>query len=97
MTVCLGREDGASRPRVNNLEFDSISVKEASWLERPFNEAEVVVALVSLNGDNAPGPDGMSLAFFQHFWGVVRLERGSAGNVSSFLEIQGVRMLPLWL
>ncbi|KAH7846593.1 hypothetical protein Vadar_015807 [Vaccinium darrowii] len=61
----LFQEEVIWRPRVDGIEFDSISGEEASWLERPFDEAEVMVALKSLNGDKAPGPDGMSLAFFQ--------------------------------
>lgn len=68
------REEGVSRPRVDDLQFHVLTGEEASWLERPFNEAEVVSALKSMNGDKAPGPDGMSIAFFQHCWGVVREE-----------------------
>ncbi|KAI8542940.1 hypothetical protein RHMOL_Rhmol08G0179000 [Rhododendron molle] len=73
----LFKEDGVSRPLVDNVEFDSILVEEASWLERPFDEAEMLVALKSLNGDKAPGPDGMSLAFFQHCWGVIKAFQSS--------------------
>lgn len=73
MRVCL-RRLGASRPRVDDMNLDTISVVEASWLERPFDEGEVMAALKLLNGDKAPGPDGMSLAFIQRCWGVVKEE-----------------------
>lgn len=44
-------------------------------MEKPFDEVEVVVALKLLNGDKALGPDGTSLAFFQHFWMYGEFER----------------------
>lgn len=72
MPVYLGRR--AEPSRVDDLKFDAISVEEASWLERPFDEMEVFDALKSLNGDKAHGPDGMSLAFFQCSWEVMRGE-----------------------
>ncbi|KAG5544111.1 hypothetical protein RHGRI_016756 [Rhododendron griersonianum] len=55
----LFREEGVGCPRVDELEFDIISVEDASCLERPFDEEEVVAALKSINGDKAPGPDGI--------------------------------------
>lgn len=45
---------------------------DVSGLEQPFSEEEVLVALRSLSGDKAPGPDGFSLAFFQHCWEVIK-------------------------
>ncbi|KAH7863089.1 hypothetical protein Vadar_013200 [Vaccinium darrowii] len=56
----LFREEEVFRPRVDGTDFDSISGEDASWLERPFDEAEVVAALKALNGDKAPGPDGLT-------------------------------------
>ncbi|KAH7856525.1 hypothetical protein Vadar_002478 [Vaccinium darrowii] len=53
----LFREEEAYRPRVDGTEFDNISGEDASWLERPFEEAEVAAALKALNGDKAPRPD----------------------------------------
>ncbi|KAG5534060.1 hypothetical protein RHGRI_022261 [Rhododendron griersonianum] len=56
----LFREEGVGRPRVDELEFDAISVEDASCLERPFDELEVVAALKSMNGDKASGQDAPS-------------------------------------
>jgi predicted aconitase len=47
---------------VDGLSFDSIDEAEASWLEKDFEEGEVVKVL---NGDNALGPNDYSKAFFQ--------------------------------
>ncbi|KAG5565062.1 hypothetical protein RHGRI_001074 [Rhododendron griersonianum] len=43
--VVDGFRGGGFRPQVDDLEFDTISVEEASCLERPFDEAEVMAAL----------------------------------------------------
>ena len=34
-------------------------MEEAAWLEVPFSEAEVFLALTNLYGDKAPGMDGL--------------------------------------
>ena len=57
-------ENVANRPVLDDVEFASISVEDASWLDRPFEEEEVVEVINGFNGDKAPGPDGFSMAFF---------------------------------
>ena len=59
---------------MNNLEFDSIGVEEAARLEEMFSVEEVFLALSELNGDEAPGPDGFPLAFWQFCWNFVKDE-----------------------
>ena len=44
---------------------------EASSLEIPFPMEEVSSALSDLNGDKAPGPDGLTVAFWQSCWDIV--------------------------
>jgi hypothetical protein len=56
---------------IDGIEFTSISEEEAAWLDRPFEESEIVHVVQGCNGDKAPGLDGFSLAFFQQCWGVV--------------------------
>jgi hypothetical protein len=68
----LYREDGYRRPYLDGIQFDTISDEDALWLERPFEENEIESVVQSCNGDKAPGPDGFSLAFFQHCWSIVR-------------------------
>jgi hypothetical protein len=60
------------RPRVDNLEFEALSIDEAASLEDPFEEREVREVINSMDRDKAPGPDGFSLAFFQDCWEVVK-------------------------
>jgi hypothetical protein len=51
---------------LDGLSFNSIGVEEAMWLERAFEESEVVKVVKALNGDKALGLDGFSMAFFKH-------------------------------
>ncbi len=57
---------------LDGIQFTSISEEEAAWLDRPFEESEIVHVVQGCNGDKASSPDGFSLAFFQQCWGVVR-------------------------
>ena len=50
---------------IGSLQFNQISLQEAGMLELPFTEAEVQAALMDMNGDKAPGPDGFTLSFWQ--------------------------------
>jgi hypothetical protein len=52
------------RPRVDNLEFEVLSVDEAAGLEEPFEEREVRNVIKGMYRDKALGLDGFSLAFF---------------------------------
>uniref|UniRef100_A0A2N9FW69 Reverse transcriptase domain-containing protein n=1 Tax=Fagus sylvatica TaxID=28930 RepID=A0A2N9FW69_FAGSY len=56
----------------SGLDFSTISVDEALWLERPFDEEEVRGVVEGFNGDKAPGSDGFPMAFFQACWSVLR-------------------------
>ena len=60
-------------PTLNGLDFDRIGVEEATSLE-VFIVEDVFSALLKLNGDKAPGLDGLSLAFWQFYWDFVKVE-----------------------
>jgi hypothetical protein len=60
------------RPKLDDLEFESLSEDEAASLEAPFLEKEVKDVVFGMDGDKAPGPDGFSLAFFQACWEVLK-------------------------
>jgi hypothetical protein len=60
------------RPRIDNLTFDSLDASEASSLELPLEENEVLEVVKGLNHDKAPGLDGFTLAFFQDCWDVIK-------------------------
>ena len=61
-------------PFLGGVEFPSLELEEATQLDRPFSEEEVVLALNQISGEKAPGPDGFTLAFFHHCWDVVEKE-----------------------
>ena len=64
----------AHRPILDDVDFSSILVEDASWLNRSFEEEEVFGVIKDFNGDKAPGPDGFSMAFFQSCWHVLKTE-----------------------
>ena len=65
-------DPGGWRASPEGLNFFRLNDLEASSLEVPFTEEEVHVALVDMNGDKAPGPDGFTTAFWQFGWDVVK-------------------------
>ncbi|XP_065630963.1 uncharacterized protein LOC112023799 [Quercus suber] len=67
----LYKETEEWRPCVEGLEFDQIEGLERDWLERRFEQKEVLRVVKEMEGDKAPGPDGFSLAFYHHCWEVV--------------------------
>ena len=58
-------ESSRWRANIGSLHFNQICLQEAEVLELPFTEGEVQAALMDMNGDKAPGPDGFSLFFWQ--------------------------------
>lgn len=56
------------------LSFDSIDVAEAesSWLDRDFEEGQVLEVVKAVNGDKAPSPNSYSMAFLQAYWVVLK-------------------------
>ena len=48
-------------------EEEMISMLENELLEAPFSEAEIKEAVFGSYSDGAPGPDGFSFMFYQHF------------------------------
>ena len=56
------------------MQLKRISQLEAEGLELPFSESEVHAALMEMNGDKAPGPDGFTMAFWQDCWEFIKEE-----------------------
>ena len=67
----LYKETEEWRPFVEGLEFDQIEGLEKDWLDWRFEQEKVLRVVKELEGDKAPSPNGFSLAFFYHCWGVV--------------------------
>ena len=61
-------------PPFPDLPFNLIGEDQAVKLEEMFTEEEILAAVVGLNGDKAPGPDGFSLAFWSFSWDFMRDE-----------------------
>ena len=57
---------------IGGLLLKQISHLEAEALELPFYELEIHAALMGMNGDKAPGPDGFKVAFWQSCWETVK-------------------------
>ena len=56
-------EDQSWKSDIEGLQLQRLSHAEAEGLEQPFTEAEIHSALMGMNGDKAPGPDGFTVAF----------------------------------
>jgi len=67
-------ENVVDRPVLDDVDISRISEEDALWLDRPFDEEEVYGVINGFNGDNAPGPNGFSMAFFQSCWSVLKKE-----------------------
>ncbi|RVW89561.1 putative ribonuclease H protein [Vitis vinifera] len=58
--------------RVEGIDWVPISGESAVWLDRPFTEKEVRMAVFQLNKEKAPGPDGFTIAVYQQCWDVIK-------------------------
>ncbi|KAJ9673635.1 hypothetical protein PVL29_023281 [Vitis rotundifolia] len=67
-------EERGWRAEIEGLQFNCLNSREAEDLELPFTEEEIYCALMELNGDKAPGPDGFTLAFWQDCWDFLKVE-----------------------
>lgn len=55
------------RPRLENLQFRSLSEGSRKLVEQEFREEEIHTALMSCNGDKATRSDGFNMRFLQEF------------------------------
>ncbi|RVW24274.1 putative WD repeat-containing protein C2A9.03 [Vitis vinifera] len=67
-------EDMVWQADIGNIQVGCISQQEAESLEVPFVEIEIHSALMEMNGDKAPGPDGFTVAFWQNVWDFTKEE-----------------------
>ena len=58
-------ENSDWKANIGGLQLKQISQQEAELLELPFSESEVLAALMDMNGDKAPRPNGFTVAFWQ--------------------------------
>jgi hypothetical protein len=62
--IGLFMEDEVRRPLLDGLEFSAISHDDVVWLDRLFDEEEVLGVVQGFNGDKSPHPDGFPMVFF---------------------------------
>ena len=67
-------ENPGWRADIEGLHLQSLNLSEAKALEAPFTEEEIFSALMEMNGDKAPGPNGFTVAFWQACWDFVKEE-----------------------
>ncbi|RVW61121.1 hypothetical protein CK203_020538 [Vitis vinifera] len=72
--------------RMANATERGLVLKQISLQKRKLlsslSEAEIYAALMGMNGDKAPGPDGFTVAFWQNCWEIVKedvLDMGGRG------------------
>lgn len=65
----LFTDEECERPLLDGLEFSMIPEEDALWLERPFDENEVIGVVSGFNRDKAPGSDGFPLGIFPNLLG----------------------------
>ena len=53
-------------------DIPQVSMEENEVLVAPFSEEEVKVAVLDMEHNKAPGPDGFSAEFYQFFWEIVK-------------------------
>ena len=68
----LYKESEQWRPHFNLQGSESISVEEKEWLQRQFEEDEVLETLKFCSSDKAPGLDGFPMSFYQSFWEMLK-------------------------
>ncbi|RVW17209.1 putative mitochondrial protein [Vitis vinifera] len=67
-------EEPSWRADIEGLHLPRLNTCEAEGLEVPFTMEEIHSALMDMNGDKAPGPDGFTGAFWQTCWEFVKEE-----------------------
>lgn len=59
-------------PSLKSDKIKKLSVEEAGKLERPFSEEEIWEAIKACGKNKSPGPDGITIAFINFFWHIVK-------------------------
>lgn len=77
------------------LAFTSLSEADKEWLDRPFSEEEIKLAVWDCDSSKSPGPYGFTIEFSQFFVDVVnflkdfndkaRLTKGCTSSLISFI------------
>ncbi|KAJ9564765.1 hypothetical protein OSB04_000731 [Centaurea solstitialis] len=64
--------DHNHRPKFESAKTKTLSREEAEFLEEPFGEDEVWLAIKDCGSNKSPGPDGFTMGFVKKFWGILK-------------------------
>jgi hypothetical protein len=78
-----------ARPKLDGVDFPTISEVDRSRLESVFLEEELVDIIAQADGNKSPGPDGFNFSFFKNSWGLIKRE-----VLDLFLEFHDRAKLP---
>lgn len=67
-------EEGDVRPRLDGVQFWSISDSDRRNIVGIFSREEVEEVIHSFDGNKSPGPDEYNFKFIQSFWGLIKDE-----------------------
>jgi len=70
--INLYKETEHWRPDLNIQDVNMITGEEQVWLQRPFEEEEILESIRMCAKEKAPGPDGFPMIFFETFWEVLK-------------------------
>ncbi|XP_026420503.1 uncharacterized protein LOC113316559 [Papaver somniferum] len=59
-------------PSFDYMNFRTVDTTQQCWVERPFEEDEVVNAIKICGANKDPGPDGYNLEFYKACWSILR-------------------------
>ena len=87
--------------RIEGIDWVPISGESAIWLDRPFSEEEVRMAIFQLNKEKTPGPDGFTITIYQECWDVIKedlmrvfLEFHTNGIINKSTNATFIAMVP---
>jgi hypothetical protein len=69
--IFCGSNNCSANSLIQDCIPDLVSTEDNNFLTSTPSDAEIKLAIFSMNGDGAPGPDGFGGHFYQHFWDIV--------------------------
>lgn len=66
--------DEWERPKLDGVDFASISDADNFSLVEPFSLEEIELVVKESDGNKSPGPDGFNFAFIKQFWYLIKYE-----------------------
>lgn len=70
--INLYKEAEHWRPDLNIEDVNMINGEEQVWLQRPFEEQEILKSIKMCAKEKGPGLDGFPMIFFETFWEVLK-------------------------